>query len=344
MKYLLTFCITILSLLNVKAQSPKYRVISIPVEKNGVKMREPWTGGMDSPQFSECDLNNDGIKDLFVFDRVANRVYTYLSSGVPSDTMYTYAPQYEALFPADLNNWALIRDYNYDGIPDIFTHTGLGIRVFKGSIHDGELRFDLVSSLLEYSAPPFYTNIWTTITDIPVITDVNGDGDMDILSYDIYGGTIGYFENLTKENVGDISYAFDSLKYGFNTSCWGNVVQNASNNQMILNMSCKGGDSQAGGQRHSGNSIYSIVDPTYHTIDLLNGNIGFDALVFLRNCGDLTYSNICEWDSIFPSQGCTRPMAMPAKPTGALTSVAPRTVTTRNIVRITSAMNAAAIE
>ncbi|MDB5282945.1 MAG: repeat protein [Bacteroidota bacterium] len=279
-------------------------------------MREPWTGGMDSPQFSEGDLNGDGIRDLFVFDRVSNRMYTYLGNGGATDTMYTYAPQYEALMPNDLNNWAMLRDYNHDGIPDIFAHANSGIKVYKGSVENGVLRYNLVAKLLSYFNPPFAnTNIWTTVTDIPVITDVNGDGDLDVLSYDIYGGSIGYFENLTSEHQGDIHYDVDSFQFSFITSCWGNFVQNPYNNSIVLNTSCKGGENQGGGgQRHSGNSIYSILDPTYHTVDLLNGNIGFDNLLLLRNGGDRGNANITEWDSIFPRQACTTPMAMPTYP------------------------------
>ena len=33
-----------------------------------------WSGGFNSVQFSEIDLNLDGIKDLFVFDRSGNRI------------------------------------------------------------------------------------------------------------------------------------------------------------------------------------------------------------------------------------------------------------------------------
>ena len=64
--------------------------------------------------------------------------------------------------------------------------------------------------------------------------------------------------------------------------------------------------------RHSGNSIYGIIDPVYNDVDLLNGNIGYDNLLLLRNCGDSSYANICEWDSIYPT--CNVPMFMATYP------------------------------
>lgn len=298
----------------LQAQTPKYRVISIPVQKNGITMRDPWAGGMDCPQFSSCDLNQDGIKDLFVFDRVSQKVYTYLGNGGAFDTMFTYAPQYEACFPKNLNSWVLLRDYNHDGIPDIFTHTNNGTCVFKGSIRNGVLNFDLVCPLITYSMPGYPAlNVWTNIADIPVFTDVNMDGDLDILTYDVFGSQIAYYENQTMENPGNIHFAADSFKYNLVTSCWGNVSQNYNNNSMSLNVSCKGAISgQQPDPRHSGNTIYSIIDPIYHDVDLLNGNVGFNNLLFMRNCGDNTYANICEWDSIYPT--CGTPMLMAQYP------------------------------
>lgn len=65
----------------LSAQNPIYRVVSIPVARNGITLREPWVGGVNAPQFSGCDLNGDGIKDLFVFDREGGVVLTYLSNG-----------------------------------------------------------------------------------------------------------------------------------------------------------------------------------------------------------------------------------------------------------------------
>ncbi|MBL4578584.1 MAG: hypothetical protein JKX74_08930, partial [Flavobacteriales bacterium] len=43
---------------------------SIRVKKNATKyLKNPWAGGLNSPQFSQIDLNGDGIKDLFIYER-----------------------------------------------------------------------------------------------------------------------------------------------------------------------------------------------------------------------------------------------------------------------------------
>ena len=41
----------------------------------------PWAGGMNSCQFGQVDMNMDGIKDLFVFDRHGDRIMTFVNGG-----------------------------------------------------------------------------------------------------------------------------------------------------------------------------------------------------------------------------------------------------------------------
>ena len=38
---------------------------SITVRINGTEIENPWVGGFNAPHFSEIDLNQDGIMDLF---------------------------------------------------------------------------------------------------------------------------------------------------------------------------------------------------------------------------------------------------------------------------------------
>ncbi len=299
------------------SQLPKYRVTNVPVTRNTIALREPWTGGFNAPQFSPINLNGDNCPDLFVFDRVGDKVLTYLNNGTGGDTTYVYAPQYEELFPTDLNSWVLIRDYNNDGIPDIFTHAGLGSRVYKGTLPGGVLHFELVAPLLLYSDGTFNVNIFTNIDDIPVLADVNRDGDIDVLTYGVNGSTIQYYENQSAEHAGDIHYILDSFKYTEITSCWGQVQQNSSTNSIILNVSCPHKTEMTNpsqGERHTGNTLYNFDYDNDHDVDLLNGNIGYNNLALLHNCGDSSYAHVCDWDSTFPT--CFRPIDMPTYPAG----------------------------
>src|SRR3970040_1526472 len=61
------------------AQPGFRRTDTVQVVQNSVTLKNPWVGGHNSCQFSAIDLNFDNIKDLFVFDRVGNKITTYLN-------------------------------------------------------------------------------------------------------------------------------------------------------------------------------------------------------------------------------------------------------------------------
>src|SRR6188768_4343608 len=79
---------------------------SIPVEVDKVSLPMAWAGGLNAAQYNTMDLNQDGKDDLVLYDRMASKVITFLRV----DNTYQYAPGYENIFPAELENWLLLRD------------------------------------------------------------------------------------------------------------------------------------------------------------------------------------------------------------------------------------------
>ena len=96
------------------------------------------------------DLNGDNVEDLVLFDRMADKVLTFI--GVESK--YQYAPEFEEFFPEDITNWLLIRDFNCDGKKDIFTGDIFGINVYHEcngagrAVGMGAIYFLLLGSLV----------------------------------------------------------------------------------------------------------------------------------------------------------------------------------------------------
>jgi len=153
---------------------------SVPVEVNGKSIGMPWAGGLNSAQINKIDLNGDGKEDLAIFDRTANKMFTYLTVG----SQYQYAPDYELFFPPSINQWVLLRDFNCDGKKDLFTSDPGGIAVFVNTSHAGSPP----SWRPFYPGHPLLTywyngsiNLQVNGTDIPAIDDIDEDGDLDII-------------------------------------------------------------------------------------------------------------------------------------------------------------------
>src|ERR1051325_10004766 len=108
------------------------RYDSIPVKENNAILKMPWAGGHNFCQFSDIDMDFDGKKDLFVFDRTGNKITTYLNNGTANTVDYSFTRNFDNKFPT-LQSWALLHDYNCDGKEDIFTYAApiAGIKVWR---------------------------------------------------------------------------------------------------------------------------------------------------------------------------------------------------------------------
>jgi hypothetical protein len=209
---------------NISAQ---YVTMNVPLTKNGISLRNAWAGGMNLPQFSEVDLNNNGVLDLVVFDREGFIASTFINGGTANQVDYDYAPEYMKHLPQGVENFMLFRDYNCDGIEDIFGMyslwgQGLGVAVWQGSYGPNDtLQFTLIDSQLKYDANlSILLKMFVFNTDLPAIDDIDGDGDLDILAFTLdicFSKNVFWYKNTSVEN----GYGCDSLIFDLETECWG---------------------------------------------------------------------------------------------------------------------------
>ena len=117
----------------------------VVLNNNGDTLKNAWTGGFNSSQFSEIDLDLDGTMDLLAFDKADNRIATFINSGIPNQSSYKHAPEYISNFP-ELHDWVLLRDYNCDGKMDIFTYSSGGMSVYKNTSTNLEKPYNIFAS------------------------------------------------------------------------------------------------------------------------------------------------------------------------------------------------------
>lgn len=294
---------------------------TIPVTRQGAVLDLAWAGGINFVHVSDVDLNGDGLKDLFLFDRgfQSDKGIILQRNTEPGVMGYTVTRAHDHISPLDtLHDWALLRDYNCDGKEDIFSHTQAGFGVWKNTSSGATPSFELVtprvnSNYISPSGAGTIANLFVSEVDIPGIEDVDGDGDLDILTFSLLGSYIEYHKNLSMELYGTC----DSLAFEVRNKCWGYFAENFSTNSVTLNAPCPfnvpapemdGDDTGTSGgtdpdprAAHAGSSVLPIDLNGDGVKDLLLGDISFDNLVGLYNGGSVVDALMTSKDTLFPT-------------------------------------------
>ena len=298
----------ILMLPEVSAQ--QVEKISFPVVRNGDFMDYPFAGGMDAPQFSQVDFNRDGLQDVFVFDRQGNTAIPFVTTFHEGEFGYEIKWDMLEHFPT-LQNWALMLDFNGDGVEDIFASTNepgvQGIDVHRGRVEEGKLAFKLMTfdlgnfDVLYFKLGQGFTPLYAAWIDVPAIKDVDGDGDVDILSFDPGGSYLHYFKNLALED----GLGMDTFLLDWEDVCWGKFYENAFSEEVELSTSpgqCASGMNNIELQpRHSGSTSFAFDVDGDGDQDLLLGDLSSARIKLLINGGTADQAWITSVDDAFPS-------------------------------------------
>ena len=261
---------------------------SLKIVQNGQTLPNAFAGGLNAPQFSTCKLDNDGIDDLVVFDRTANKLYTFLAKKDESGKYFwQYSPQYENAFPK-ISNWILLRDYNRDGKKDIFTYTPSGIKVYQ-NISTTNLAFKLVADPIYSTGYSGKLNLYLSSSDIPAITDIDNDGDDDIVAFDPSGNFTAFHKNFSMENYKNANV----LEFKRVGDCWGGFFKEHYED-MVFNQPC-GENPQplenpfpsksSAKVLHSGNSLLLLDLNGDGLKDVLYGHVTQNRVASLINVG-----------------------------------------------------------
>ncbi|MDI9863691.1 T9SS type A sorting domain-containing protein [Flectobacillus sp. DC10W] len=303
MKKLLTLYI-VWSSIQIYAQEISFKYNDqVKILQNGQPLVNAFAGGLNAPQFSTCQLNNDGPEDLVVYDRTAQKVFTFLATKNTSGQYYwQYAPQYETLFPT-LQNWMLLVDYDKDGRKDLFTHSSAGLKLYRNTTTADKVSWQLIASPLYSIGFSGKINLNVTATDIPAITDIDNDGDIDVLLFDPSGDFVEFHRNNAVEKYNDPT-RLEFVKIGY---CWGDFIKQLCQD-FQFGVDC--GDAPAGQKAtepsaqkvlHSGNALLLLDLNGDNKKDVLFGHITCNNIAALINQGTQQRASFTSASYVYPT-------------------------------------------
>jgi hypothetical protein len=291
---------------------------SILVKKGTDTLSMAFSGGLNYPQFSDLDYDFDGDNDLFVFDRSSDNIRVYIQEFVNGKHFYRLEYNARSKFPADLRYRATMVDYDNDGRKDLFSYGIGGIKVYRnvGDAING-LQWTLSSNLLYSDYWGTRLNLYVSSADIPAFVDVEGDGDIDVLTFHISGEHLQYHQNQSMELYGSP----DSLIFKLKNECWGGFREDLNTSTVYLNdntLECTTGNVPGaeleesdleekkvgnGMPKHSGSTILALDYDNSGVLDLVLGDVAFPNLTLLMNSGNTPNSNslMVSQDNTFPS-------------------------------------------
>ncbi len=279
----------------------------VPLTREGAPLAQAWAGGLNCPQFSRADLDGDGIDDLFVFDRRGDVALAFRHDGAGGIDGYAWAPDLQRHYPRAYG-WAILRDLDCDGAEELITSSeGLYVSVYPGyRTASGELRFTPDTARLAYERAGIELYLGVTAIDIPAFEDVDGDGDLDVLTFNLGGGYVEWLRNRAAEN-GDPCGPLDLV---YADSCWGGFYESGIAPSVDLGACGPGRPSAEGrasgrGGIHAGSTFAAFDAEGDGDLDLILGDLSFSHLVYLENGGTPEVADMVFQDPDFPSSDVT---------------------------------------
>lgn len=288
-------CFSLLLIICFKVNGQQYIYNhNIPFIENGRILQYPTAGGLNNPQFSNIDVNQDGKQDIFMFDRSGNKPMILLNNGGSGEVNYTYWQGYESIFPK-MYDWSVLLDYNCDGLEDIITGFENGIKTYLANYDGSTIYFTEDIAKMEFKEAGFTFFLSVGVIDVPGFADINFDGDIDVLTFNMAGGIVDYYENRQIEDgLPCGSWALDHVN-----SCWGSFYESGLTYSVDLDYDCKGVTSTASNV-HAGSSFMIFDEDADNDMDIVLGDLAFNNLNRLTNGGDNTFATITEQDTTYP--------------------------------------------
>ncbi len=256
--------------------------------------------GINSAQIQTMDLTGDGKEEWVVWDINSRQLQVFEKKG----EQFLVRPELSYFFPTDVSGFLVLADFDRDGKKDLFTSTALGVKAYRNTSSGSQISWTLAQNFLRLEGA---NNIPANNLDTPLLQDLDGDGDLDLLLFNFaVGDYLEYYRNTSIERKG----SSDIDGFAFPVRHWGGF-EFCGCGQLSFGLTCDGRSlatatspiNQARVQHAGGHSLL-YRDFTGDGIpDLLMGREECSTLYFLPNVGSSSNPKFTSFSKELPGFG-----------------------------------------
>ena len=270
------------------------------IQVNGQVLPNGFSMGINSAQIQTMDLTGDGKEEWVVWDINSRQLQVFEKTG----EQFRIRPELSYFFPSEISGFLLLVDFDRDGKKDLFTSTPLGIRAYRNTTSGAQISWTLAQNFLRLEGA---NNIPANNLDTPLMQDLDGDGDLDLLLFNFaVGDYLEYYRNTSVERKG----IPDIDGFAFPVRHWGNF-EFCGCGQISFGLTCDGRTLATPAApldlariQHAGGHSLLYRDFTGDGIpDLLLGREECNTLYFLPNSGSAVSPRFTSFSNQVPGFG-----------------------------------------